>query len=424
MRRSGVQPLDFLYTTSSPTLPTPKELIPDRRRLRSLVYRYINESSGDELVSFLLTPSRLERLEIRCVGYFPLPTLSSNIAPLRLRELAIWGCSPWPNHQFGSLTSLSLLCQEDLNASIYRLLDALRCSPHLEDLVLERDLRSSIGVLQPQEHNVPAVPLRSLKRLNVCRLPVETTRCLLGALDLPSNGIFMRFADVSSDLHAIFPETVAPDVSPRAATKVELIYPPEDGVIIHATNGIAYTRLTWLSRFSPPLITEERRGEYHLKELWLHINGNKYHRMLPLRALHDLERLVVKIDPKRSIDSVLFPMLSPTKNGVPSPLLSTLEVQGAYDVAAFGKVLKARSDAGSRLKMLRTGWFDGCEEMMAPLAQFVDNLDFYRVSDEKSRGLELPEECITRSLWWEPWHRRFVGEMETRQNLQRTYDMF
>ena len=387
------------------------------------MYRYEDESSGDELVSFLLTPSRLERLEIRCHRNCPLPTLSSNIAPLRLRELAIWGCSPWPNHQFRSLTSLSLLCQEDVGSNFYRLLDALQCSPHLEDLVLEKDSRSSAEVWWPQERDAPAVPLRSLKRLHVCRLSVKTTRCLLGALVLPPNRIFMRFTGVSPDLDAISPETVASDVSPRAATKIELIYPHVCGVIIHATNGIAYTRLAWLPHFSPPRITDKRRGEYRLKELWLHINGNKYHKLLPLRALHDLETLVIKEDPQKQINYVLLPMLSPTKNGIPSPLLSTLEVQGAYDVATFGKVLKARSNAGSRLKTLRIGWFDGCEEMMAPLAQFVDHLDFYCVSDETSRGLELPEECMTRSLWWEPWHRRFVGEMETHQNLQRTYDI-
>ena len=137
MRRSGVQPLDFFYTISSDELPNAEELIPDRRRLRGLVYQY-DGGSVDELVSFL-TPPHLERLEIRCDGRFSLPTLPSDTAQLRLRELVISGCTFWQNHQFGSLTSLSLLRQRDIDANVYSLFDVLRCSPHLEELVLERE---------------------------------------------------------------------------------------------------------------------------------------------------------------------------------------------------------------------------------------------------------------------------------------------
>lgn len=105
-------------------------------------------------------------------------------------------------------------------------------------------------------------------------------------------------------------------------------------------------------------------------------------------------------------------MLSPTKYGVPSPLLSTLQLWGLPDVAMFEEVLKARSDAGSRLKTLRIRWFRRYEARVAPLVQFVDKLEFYRVSDKTSCGLELPEECMTRRRWWEPWHRRFAGVIE------------
>ena len=38
---------------------------------------------------------------------------------------------------------------------------------------------------------------------------------------------------------------------------------------------------------------------------------------------------------------------------------------------------------------------------MAPLAQFVDNLELYRVDDETFRGLELLEGCMMKSRWWE-----------------------
>lgn len=49
---------------------------------------------------------------------------------------------------------------------------------------------------------------------------------------------------------------------------------------------------------------------------------------------------------------------------------------------------------------------------MALLAQFVDQLEFYRVSIGARRGLELPKECMTRSGRWQPWFRHLEGEME------------
>jgi len=104
-------------------------------------------------------------------------------------------------------------------------------------------------------------------------------------------------------------------------------------------------------------------------------------------------------------------MLSPNEDGVPSPLLSTLELRNVMRVEEFGEVLKARSDAGFCLKTLRIRWLDGCETRMAPLAQFVDELEFYHVSGKVSRGLELPGECMTRRGRWEPWSRGFVGNV-------------
>ena len=420
VRRSGVQPLDFFYTSPVSGL---SELIPDRRRLRSLVYEYWGEDSGDELASLLLTPSLLERLEVRGHEASPLPALSFGTAPLRLRELTIWRCIPWMSHQFGSLTSLNFLCQRDIGANIHSLLNALRCFPHLEELVLEEDLRSSAEPQQPQGHKDVPIPLRSLKRPHVCRLSAETTRRFLGALDLPPNRIFMRFTNVSADLGDIFPKMVTPDVSPRAATKVELVYPASSGVIIHATNGVAYTRLAYRHPLADGAflrwIAEKPRGGYLLKELWLHFscpNRDRYYEVPSPRALCDLETLIVEADPNEKLGSVLFPMLSPTENGVPSPFLSTLELRGVVDVGTFGEILKARSDAGSRLKTLRIMSY-GCEARITPLAQFVDRLDSCRVGDGTSRGLEFPKECMARSMWWEPWYRDFAGVMEQSPGL-------
>ena len=231
----------------------------------------------------------------------------------------------------------------------------------------------------------------------------------------------MRFTNVSADPRAIFPEMVTPGISPRAATKVELIYPYEHGVIIHATNGVAYTRLFYRggtdhSSRALGWIGEKPCGEHPLKELWLHLNRNNLNRnnygVPPPYALRDLETLVIETDADTNTDPVLPLMLSPNKDGVPSPLLSTLELRTVFDVSILAGILKARSDAGFRLRTLRIGWFYGCRGRTMALTHFVDKLDFYHVDDGTSRGLELPEECMTRGRWWEPWYRGFTGKME------------
>ena len=159
-----MQPLDFFYATTYAFNPfSAEELIPDRRRLRSVVYRHVDEDPGDELVKFLLPALHLERLEISGTEGFPLPTLLSDTA-LCLSELIILGCSPWPSNQFGSLTSLSLLRHMDIDANIDSFLNVLRHSPHLEELLLEAEFGSSVGPQHPQEHQTRTIPLHSLKR--------------------------------------------------------------------------------------------------------------------------------------------------------------------------------------------------------------------------------------------------------------------
>ena len=416
MRRSGVQPLDFFYTPSSAFGRfTAEEFIPDSRRLRSMVYWYTGDPSGDELSSLLPPALHLECLEIRGNGSFSLPTLFSGTTP-RLRELVISRCVPWPNNHFRSLTSLNLLCQRDIDANIYSLLDTLRFSPHLEELLLERVFRSVVEQQQPPEHRILPVPLHSLKKLQICRLSAEATKRFLGMLDLLPNGISMRFANITADLRSIFPETITPKLSPRTATKLELIYPSMGGVILHATNGVAHTRLAYRyypvrNRFFYWIAWKPQEG-YPLRELWLHIDRDDHYDVPLLHVLPDLETLVVETDPNEKFNSMFFVMLSPDEDGVPSPLLSTLELRNVFNVAMFGGVLKARSDAGSRLKTLRIRWLAGCEERMAPLVRFVDKLEFYHVTGNASRGLELPQECMMRGGRWEPWYREFRGEAE------------
>ena len=344
---------------------------------------------------------------------YVLPTLFPD-TPRCLRELVLSRCTPWPNNQFGSLTSLNLLNQADTIPDIPSLLNALRCSPGLEELLLECDFQlREPGPQLPPEYKTSPIPLHSLKRLHICRLSAEVTRPLLGALGLLPNGISMRFSITSTDFGDIFPDTMAPELSPRAATKLEVIYPPEGGVVLHATNGAAHTR--WADRLYPAQyqffhwIAEKHHEAHPLKELWLQIDREDYYELPPPHALRDLETLVIETDPNEKFNSVFFLMLSPDADGVPSPLLSTLELRNVFGVVKFGEVLRARSDAGFRLRTLRIRWFNGCEARMAPLAQFVDNLEFYHAGGKTSRGLELPKECMTRRGWWEPWSREFIG---------------
>jgi len=411
--RSGVRPLDFYYTPSPEPGPfSVEELIPDCHRLRSVVYWYAGEAAGDELASFLQLAPRLERLEINGDGISPLPTLFSGTAPY-LWELALSRCAHWPNNQFGSLTSLYLLRQGDPDADIYSLLGAIRCSPHLEELLLEREFQPPTELQHPPERKISAIPLHSLKRLHICRLSTRATRRLLGALDLLPDGISMRFSSISLEFSAIFPETITPELSPHTATKLEVVYPHMGGAILHATNGVAHTR--WTHRFFAGhhqffhWMAERPHEAYHLKELWLHIDRGYCYEMPPPHALRGLETLVIETYPNEYFNSAFFAMLSPDEGGVPSPLLSTLELQHVFEVAVLGKVLKARSDVGFRLKTLRIRWFDGREARMAPLSQFVDKLESYHVTDKTSRGLELPRECTVRRGRWGPWSREFTG---------------
>jgi len=186
----------------------------------------------------------------------------------------------------------------------------------------------------------------------------------------------MRFSSISLTFGDTFPETIAPELSPRAATKLEVVYPSVGGAILHATNGVAHTR--WAHRFYPGhhqffhWIAKIPRNACPLKELWLHIDRGDCYEVPPPHILRALETLVIETCPSEIFESAFFLMLLPDRGGVPSPRPSTLELRNVLRVPTFGEVLKARSDAGSRLNTLRIRWFHGCEAKMTYLAQFVD----------------------------------------------------
>ena len=407
MLRSGARPLDLFCVHSE----LGYLLVPDRHRLRNLVFVYEYEGSEDELFDFLSTAPNLERLEIMVAEDTLMTWEPHEVALPCLRELAISNCSPWLNRKLESLTSLSLLCQEEIDAEIYSVLDVLRCYPLLEELVLEKDRSSEAQQALPPAHDIAAVPLHSLRKLHVCRLSDETTGILLGALDLPSRGIFMRFTDVSSDFRPVF-EKLKPSISPLTATKLELIYPPKHGLIIHATDGATYTRLAHRYVGEHHLLLHrvwERPPEYPLKEFRLRIDRDVGSEVPLPRASCGLETLVIETA-NENVGLMLHFWLSPKEDGVPFPLLFTIELQSAPGVVNLDHVLKVRSDAGHRLRTLRIRWYAGCEARVARSAQFVDRLDIYHADGKARCRMELPEECMTRGRWWGPWDQSFTEE--------------
>ena len=182
------------------------------------------------------------------------------------------------------------------------------------------------------DHNIPknAKPAPSLyirsRELHICRVSAEVTKHLMGALDILPNGTSMQFIKVSMDIGEIFPETITPELLPRAATKPELIYPPPGAAILHATNGVAHMRLVYLcypGRHNFRWIAEKPHNEYPSRELWLHMNRYIHpYEVPPIYALRDLDTLVIEACPDEGVNSKFFSMLAPGGGGVPSPLLS------------------------------------------------------------------------------------------------------
>jgi len=206
-----------------------EELIPDRSQLRSVVYRTGVKLAGRNWLGFFCRRSTSSVWGFM-VRNSSLPTPCSGHTPY-LRELVLSRCAPWLKNQFRSLTSLSLAFQSDPDAHIYSSLDIIWCSPHLEELLLERSFQPALEPQHPPERKIPPVPLHSLKRLRICPLSARSTRRLLGALDLLPDGVSMRFSNVPMEFGTTFPDTITPELSPRAATKLEIVYPSTDGAI-------------------------------------------------------------------------------------------------------------------------------------------------------------------------------------------------
>ena len=412
--RSGARPIDLFCTNPLSYLLDDEGLIPDRHQLRSLVFVFEDEYGYEELADFLSTAPCLEGLEIIGTEGSWMPSTALETSLPHLRELSISRYPPWSDHKFGSLTSLSLLCQEEIDAEIYSILDTLRCSPLLEELVLERARSPRTEEELLTEYGITVVPLQSLTKLHVCRLSDETTRILLGLLDLPTRGMFMRFTDISDDFGPVFEES-KPSISPLTATKLELIYPPEGGIIIHASNGATHTRLAHRYIEGRSQLLDwilERPPGYPLKEFWLRTDRDVYDEIRLPHTSCGLETLIIDTTDENAGVVIHF-WLFPKEGGVPFPLLSTIELRSAPGVVDLEHVLKVRSDAGHRLGTLRIRWYAGCETRIRRMEKFVDRLDIYHADDKARRGMELPEECMTRGRWWGPWDPSFTDEIES-----------
>jgi len=371
---------------------------PHVRRLRTL---HIDDSwIGTPLLPCFSQPAPLlEEFKMeRPPEFGKFPRVFGGSTP-RLRTLDLIGFVPWCGNRFRDLPTLALGLVEINNPSCLLLM--LEDSPRLEHLCLRRCLfRTRISPLQHP------VKVHHLKTLSLSQFSVEKISGLNQSLSFPRHGLAIRFDDVKTsdprgivNFTQIFPPSFPPDLI-FSATSLELQVTPES-CTLHAFGHHAATAIQWESfndssasramRHIVPLFTQ-------LKELWISFHGSGANTILIL-DFPALELLVIDQGP--TFVSSLAKMLGPRKRVVPSPHIATIEVRGYVCVADFAKVLRARADAGCRLKKLRVekhGWSD-----LLPLEREVDELELL---DELDDRMELPEICKTDlGERWLSWRR-------------------
>ena len=295
-------------------------------------------------------------------GSVTLPTLFGNDSP-SLRELVVNGYNPLPNNRFRDLSSfhLQLASRRSGRTFLTPLLAMLRDSPRLEELFLRLGVVSDAPL---SAHGIPTrVPLHTLQKLHIRGTPATLTHEFLDSVDFAPNGIAVQFtniADIAPGRNWMPPATLPPGLSLQAATSLEIIYAPDHGLIIQGTNAQARIRVAEASD-SNTNHTEAFSGlvrhinpQFPLRELWIHVERRKKYKLPPLSKFNHLEKLVVRVTTDGNPIRRLLQMLD-IGRGIPCPFLSTLVLSGALDVSVLSKILKARSNAGCRLGILRLG---------------------------------------------------------------------
>jgi len=388
-------------------------VVPHTNRLRTLWCKgsTINDSLnfGNHPVPFLealhISPHRPEPESP------PLPTLFNRGSP-SLRELAIDGYKPWPNNQFGGLSSfyLKLSSQGDPHTLLIQLLEMLRDSPQLEELFLHLDL---VNDNPPSAHSIPArVSLHALQKLHLSYTPPILVRQFLGSVDFAPNGIAMQFTNVTSDPDQMFHATLPPELSLQAATSLEIIYTFSDGLIIQGTNpGMRIRVAGFLDSGEDQVeifsrLARRTSPQFPLRELWIHIEREGGYKFPPLSQFNDLEKLTVRSTRGDPVGQLL--RMLDADGDVPCPLLSTLHLLGLSGVEDLSKILKARSDAGCRLERLGLGKVHVPVESVTMLRGYVEEVEVFD-EDWEPCGMELPAVCMGETGgWWESWTEHYV----------------
>ena len=345
----------------------------------------------------------------------PLQTLFDRDSP-SLRRLTIDGYKPWPNNHFGGLSSfhLQLSTKGDAPTVLIPLLAMLRDSPQLEELSL--CLCFVRGIL-PSPHGIPTrATLYTLKKLHFRYTAASLVRQFLGSVDLARNGIAMQFTNIALGPHRVFPATLPPEMSLRAATSLEIIYIPGGGLIIQGTNPGMRIRVVGHSDsdgglaeiFS--LLVRLTSPQFPLRELWIHVEREGECKLPPLPRFSHLEKLAVRSTVGGSPIRQLLRMLDTDRN-VSCPLPSTIHLLGSPATGDLLKILKARSDAGYRLERLGLRKVQLPLESIAMLRGYVGELELFSEEGEPC-GMELPAVCMEEiGEWWEPWTKHRVAPL-------------
>ena len=303
-----------------------------------------------------------------------------------------------------STLALSRVKIENLDHLFFMLED----SPCLEHLYLRECLFRTLIQSNGTTLQRPA-KVHSLRTLSLAQFSVEEISGLLHSLSFPQDGLAMRFEDVqTSDPKGIvyfthaFPSGFPPGLTMFSATSFDFQVTP-GFCTFHAVGQHVATAIQWRPLDDLSILVAMRhiaQSPFNLlKELWISFHGIATCAYISF-DFPVLELLVVGQEPS-SLHGLPL-MLNPRKGVVPSPRIATVVARGQVHVANFANVLRARADAGCRLKTLRMKDRHG-EYCLLPLEREVDEL---QLLDELDEMMELPETCKTDlGERWLSWRR-------------------
>lgn len=210
------------------------------------------------------------------------PLSAEELIPER-RRLSLSRCVHWPNNQFGTLTSLTLLCQRDPDPNIYSL---------------------------SRRHTVFPASQRTLalKRLHIAVFWPKQPDTLSGHLPVSPAG---SPSDSRAPPQSLFRSPGGDCTRTFSAGRDENRNLPSPGRI----DTPRYKRYN-THRFSTGChrpsqrMTEKPHGTYPLRGLWLHIGQEDHYKVPPPHALRNSEKFIIETDPGGKLNSA-FSLCSP-----------------------------------------------------------------------------------------------------------------